>query len=164
MPPRHWHGISIERKNLLLFGRKLYGQALAAAAADEKLAGLDHLRTARASAHRGFARAVELGELGRIASLSRQVAEISKDILKMSGEWRDDPKNVINIAVINLPAIAPFSARSLSIRPVLKACTPSACVGSRARAPASRPSTCECCRRSAAAPPWSRPCSTRSLA
>ena len=54
-----------------------------------------------------MARAVELGDLGQIASLSRQVAEISKDILKMSGEWRDDPKNVTNIAVVNLPAIAP---------------------------------------------------------
>ena len=91
---RHWHGISVERKNFLLFGRKLHDQALAAAAAEEKLAGLDHLRIARASAHRGLARAVELGDLGQIASLSRQVAEISKDILKMSGEWRDDPKNV----------------------------------------------------------------------
>jgi hypothetical protein len=104
---RHWHGISVERKNFLLFGRKLHDQALAAAAAEEKLAGLDHLRIARASAHRGLARAVELGDLGQIASLSRQVAEISKDILKMSGEWRDDPKNVTNIAVVNLPAIAP---------------------------------------------------------
>jgi len=104
---RHWHGVSVERKNFLLFGRKLHDQALAAAAAEEKLAGLDHLRIARASAHRGLARAVELGDLGQIASLARQVAEITKDVLKMSGEWRDDPKNVTNIAVVNLPAIAP---------------------------------------------------------
>jgi hypothetical protein len=65
-------------------------------------------------------------------------------------------------------------ARLLEQRAVLSAialdaagaegCTPSACAGSRARAPASLPSICECCRRCAAAPPWSRPCSTRSLA
>ena len=81
---RHWHGVSVERKNFLLFGRKLHDQALAAAAAEEKLAGLDHLRIARASAHRGLVRGVELGDLGQIASLPRQVAEITKDVLKMS--------------------------------------------------------------------------------
>jgi hypothetical protein len=74
----------VTARYFLLFGRKLHDQALAAAAAEEKLAGLDHLRIARASAHRGLVRGVELGDLGQIASLPRQVAEITKDVLKMS--------------------------------------------------------------------------------
>jgi Domain of unknown function (DUF4158) len=55
-------------------------------------------------------------------------------------------------------------ARSASILPVRKASIRNACANSRARAAASRRSTCGRCRRSAAAPPWLRPCSTPSCA
>ena len=33
---RHWRGVSVERKNFLLFGRRLHDQALTAAAAEER--------------------------------------------------------------------------------------------------------------------------------
>jgi hypothetical protein len=103
---RHWLGLSADRKNYLKFGAQMTRSALAAAVDEEKLATLDHFRLVRAGLHRSFARAVEIGDLNAVAALGKALDHNIERTARLAGEWRDEPKNITNIAVLNLPGVA----------------------------------------------------------
>jgi len=103
---RHWLGLSTERKNYLKFGAQMTRSALAAAVDEEKLATLDHFRLVRAGLHRCFARAVEIGDLNAVAALGKALDHNIERAARLSGEWKDEPTNITNIAVLNLPGVA----------------------------------------------------------
>jgi hypothetical protein len=103
---RHWLEVSAERKNYLKFGSRLSREALAAAADEEKLGSVDHLRLIRAGLHRTFQKAVQIGDFHAVANLARALDDNVERSCRLSGEWRDEPTSITNVAVINLPGVA----------------------------------------------------------
>jgi hypothetical protein len=102
---RHWLGVSSDRKNYLLFGKRLTDTAIHAAVSEERLASIDHLRIARAAMHRGLQLALENSDLHAVGALGRSVAAITEQVARMTGEWHDEPRSVTNIAVLSLPQV-----------------------------------------------------------
>lgn len=105
---RHWLEVSDGRKTYLKFGSKLSRQALTAAADDEKLGSLDHLRLIRAGLHRAFQKALQLGDLNAVANLARVLDDNVERSCRLTGEWKDEVRSVTNVAILAMPAVAPI--------------------------------------------------------
>jgi len=100
---RHWLGVSAEQKNYLKFGSKLSREALTAAADEERLCTIDHLRVIRVGLHRTFQKAVEVGDFHAVANLARALDDNVERGARLTGEWKDEPRTVTNnIAIMNL--------------------------------------------------------------
>jgi hypothetical protein len=100
---RHWRCITVERRNYLRSGADLTATALAAAAAEEKLTTIDHLRVARAALHRGLQAAILLNDFRGIASLADALCRNASRGAEMAGEWVAAAPKIENTVNISMP-------------------------------------------------------------
>ena len=100
---RHWRAIGTARRNYLKSGADLTATALAAAA-EERLQTIDHLRIARAALHRGLQAAILLNDFRGIASLADALCRNASRGAEMSGEWLAAAPKIENTVNVMLPA------------------------------------------------------------
>jgi hypothetical protein len=100
---RHWRAIGTARRNYLKSGADLTATALAAAAAEERLQTIDHLRIARAALHRGLQAAILLNDFRGIASLADALCRNASRGAEMAGKWTAAAPKIENTVNISMP-------------------------------------------------------------
>jgi hypothetical protein len=103
---RHWRAVSNERRDYLRTGKQQTQDALAAAAAEEKISTIDNLRIVRGGLHKLFAHAVETSDHSGGAALARALDTNLMNSARLAGEWTPAPGTVNNIAIVNQPGVA----------------------------------------------------------